>query len=90
MRVFTKRNALVGFLTLKAASRALKRRRHRRSGARIVLLVSLGLVSLGLLAGLAVVARRQREDGRSESAEQREAAEPVAAEQAVPEPSPAA
>jgi hypothetical protein len=89
MRVFTKRNALVGFLTMKAASRALKRRR-RRNGARIVLLVSLGLVSLGLLAGVAVVARRQREEGRSESEATREAAEPVAAEPVVPEPVPAA
>ncbi|HWQ24117.1 MAG TPA: hypothetical protein VNK94_08440 [Gaiellaceae bacterium] len=89
MRVFTKRNALVGFLTMKAASRALKRRR-RRNGARIVLLVSLGLLSLGLLAGLAVVARRQRGEGRSELQVEGEAAEPVAAEPVAPEPVPAA
>jgi len=88
MRVFTKRNALIGFLTMKAASRALKRR--RRNGARIVLLVSLGLLSLGLLAGLAVVARRQRGEGRSELQVEGEAAEPVAAEPVAPEPVPAA
>jgi len=67
--IYTKRNALVGYVTLKAASRALERRRRRkkRDAWKIVLLVVLGLVSLGILAGLAAVAlRHQREPRRLE------------------------
>ena len=61
MNVFTKRNALVGFLTLKA----LERRRRKRNGLKLVLFLVLGLVSLGILAGLAaVVLRRQHGEQR--------------------------
>ncbi|OFW71360.1 MAG: hypothetical protein A2Y55_03970 [Actinobacteria bacterium RBG_16_68_12] len=71
MTIYTKRNALVGYVTLKAASRALERRRRRkqlgRNAWKIVFLVVLGLVSLGILAGLAAVAlRHQREPRRLE------------------------
>jgi len=53
--IFTKRNAAIGYLTLKA----LKHRRKRRSGAKLGLYIALGLVSFGILAGVAaVVARR--------------------------------
>ena len=63
MSVFTKRNALVGFLTLKALER---RRRPKRNGLKLVLFLVLGLVSLGVLAGLAaVVLRRQHGESRS-------------------------
>lgn len=64
MNVFTKRNALVGFLTLKA----LERRRRKRKGLKLVVLLVLGLVSLGVLAGVAaIVLRRQHgEPGRLE------------------------
>lgn len=92
MSVFTKRNALVGFLTLNAASRMLRRRR-RRNGARIVLLVMLGLVSLGLLACLAIVVRRQLGGAQPEEAageeEQASGPETVPATP-MPEPVPAA
>ena len=55
MSIFTKRNAAIGYLTLKA----LERRRKRRSGAKLGLYIALGLVSFGILAGVAaVVARR--------------------------------
>ena len=65
MNVFSKRNALVGFLTLKAASRALERRRRKRNGLKVVVLLVLGLVSLGVLAGLAaVLLRRQHGEPR--------------------------
>ena len=61
MKVFTKRNALVGFLALKA----LERRRRKRNGLKLVLFLVLGLVSLGVLAGLAaVVLRRQHGESR--------------------------
>jgi len=62
VNVFTKRNALVGFLTLKALER---RRRRKRNGLKLVLFLVLGLVSLGILAGLAaVVLRRQHREPR--------------------------
>jgi hypothetical protein len=63
VNVFTKRNALVGFLTLKALER--RRRRRKRNGLKLVLFLVLGLVSLGILAGLAaVVLRRQHREPR--------------------------
>jgi hypothetical protein len=59
--VFNKRNALVGFLTLKALER---RRRKRRSGMKLALFVALGIVSIGILAGIAAVLhRRQNGEG---------------------------
>jgi hypothetical protein len=63
MTVFNKRNALVGFLTLKW----LQQRRKRRSGAKIAMLVGLGIVSAGLLAGIFAVLykRHGSEDGQS-------------------------
>jgi hypothetical protein len=62
MSVFTRRNAIVGFVALKAASKALERRRkkQRRSGLRIAGFVALGLVSVGILAGVAAVMLRRR------------------------------
>jgi hypothetical protein len=59
--IFTKRNAAVGYITLKAASRALERRRsRRRSGFKLGLYIALGLISFGILAGVAAVALRRR------------------------------
>jgi hypothetical protein len=65
--VFNKRNAAVGYIALKAASRKLPRRR-RRSGAKVALFVGLGIVSVGVLAGLAFVLLR-RQQGESEQTE---------------------
>jgi hypothetical protein len=62
--IFNKRNALIGFLTLKAASRARRRmlRKQKRSAWKLPVLVGLGVVSLGVLAVVgAVVLKRQRE-----------------------------
>lgn len=60
MTIFNKRNALVGFITLQAASRALeRRRRRRRSVAKIAAFVALGLVSAGVLAAFAAVLYRR-------------------------------
>lgn len=55
MSIFTKRNAAIGYLTLKA----LERRRKRRSGAKLGLYIALGLVSFGILAGVAAVVVRR-------------------------------
>jgi hypothetical protein len=65
MTVFNRRNALVGFLTLKWLQ---QKRRRRRSGAkRIALFVSLGLVSAGILAAIAGILYRRHgsEEGQS-------------------------
>ena len=94
MSIFNRRNALVGYLALKAAKRAARKkmpnvRRKRRSGWKLVGLGVLGLLSMGILAALAVVLiRRQRDDSRPEGlAVGKEAGENVAA---TPEPIPAA
>ncbi len=83
MNVFTKRNALVGFLTLKAIERRRRRQRVGR-GLRIALFVVLAIVSVGVLAGIAAAFLRQRgdvEELREEAdAAAEEAAEDVAAE----------
>jgi hypothetical protein len=71
VNVFTKRNALVGFVTLKALERRLNRRK-RRSRVKRAAAVGIGVVSLGALAGLAVLLlRRQHADepGSGESDE---------------------
>jgi hypothetical protein len=65
--VFNKRNAAVGYIALKVASRKLRRRR-KRSGAKVALFVGLGLVSVGVLAGLAFVLLR-RQQAESEQTE---------------------
>jgi hypothetical protein len=68
--IFNKRNAAVGYITLKAASRALERRRsRRRSGLKLALYIALGLISVGILAGVAAVAMR-RHGGTAEGPEE--------------------
>jgi hypothetical protein len=96
VNIFTKRNALVGFLTLKAASRKrmLRRKQSKRSTWKLATLVVLGILSVGVLAALgAVILRRQREpehlEGYVEVGE--DVAEiPSAYADAIPEPSTAA
>jgi hypothetical protein len=60
MTIFNRRNALVGFITVKALKRRLRRR--RRNTRKLAAYVALGLISGGILAALVAVAlRRQRE-----------------------------
>jgi hypothetical protein len=54
--IFSKRNAAVGYLAL----RALDRRRRRRNGLRLGLYVALGLLSFGILAAVAAVHLRRK------------------------------
>jgi hypothetical protein len=60
--IFNKRNALVGFLTLKWLE--TRRRRKRRNALKYA---AVGLASLGLIAALgAVIVKRRSEDEPSE------------------------
>ncbi|HET6624719.1 MAG TPA: hypothetical protein VFG70_09315 [Gaiellaceae bacterium] len=83
MNVFNRRNALVGFLTLKALERRRRRQRVGR-GLKIALFVVLAIVSVGVLAGIAAAFLRQRGDVEElleeADAAAEEAAEDVAAE----------
>jgi hypothetical protein len=65
MSIYTRRNAAVGYLTLKALQREIDRRRgrRRRSGMRVAAYVGLGLVSAGILAAVLAVALRRRHNG---------------------------
>ena len=60
MKALSNKNAIVGYMTLKLASRYMRRRRKRdRGGSRIAFYVALGIVSAGLLAGLVYFWRQQ-------------------------------
>jgi len=65
MTIFNRRNAVVGFVTLKALERRLGRRR-RRNGRKIAAFVALGVLSAGVLAAVAVFAVRRQRDGQNE------------------------
>jgi len=67
VNVFTKRNALVGFVTLKALEQRL--RRKRRSRARRLVAVGLGVASIGALAGLAVLLLRRHQGAEEKPVE---------------------
>jgi hypothetical protein len=58
MNVFTRRNALVGFVTLKALENRLSRKK-RRSRTRRIAAIGIGVLSLGMLAGIAVLLLRR-------------------------------
>jgi hypothetical protein len=60
MKIYTRRNAALGYLTLKAVQRSIDRKRKRRSGLRMVAYIGLGLVSAGILAAVLAVALRRR------------------------------
>ena len=71
MKVFTKRNAVVGYVTIRAATRALeqkamkkkktqKKRNKKRGSSKLALYLALGIVSLGILAAVAAFATRRK------------------------------
>ena len=63
MKIFNKRNALIGFLALKVAKRRLRRKGLRRKGPKIAFFSLLGLASLGAVVGIvAVLLKRRGED----------------------------
>lgn len=61
MKIYTRRNALVGYLVLRARKRKIQRKvRRRRSGFKVAAYIGLGLVSAGILAAVLAVAIRRR------------------------------
>ena len=62
MSFYNRRNAAVGYLTIKALQREVdKRRRKRRSGMKVAAYVGLGLVSAGILAAALAIALKRRQ-----------------------------
>ena len=61
MKIFTRKNALVGYLVLNSRKRAVQKRirRRRRTGLKVATYVALGLVSAGVLAAVLFVALRR-------------------------------
>lgn len=96
--IFTKRNAIVGFVTLKALEKARDKRRQKEKRAlRRVGIVALVVVSVGLLAGIATAARKRHAtttpapDGEPEAAKATEGEATTHGNGRVsPEPAPAA
>jgi hypothetical protein len=90
MSFYNRRNAAVGYLTLKALQReASKRRRKRRSGMKVAAYVGLGLVSAGILAAALAVVLKRRHGEAPELADLESEAEIVGEYVTAPEPVPA-
>jgi hypothetical protein len=90
MSFYNRRNAAVGYLTLKVLQRdALRRRRKRRSGMKVAAYVGLGLVSAGILAAALAVVLKRRHNGLDEIADLESESEIVGEYVTAPEPVPA-
>ena len=72
MNIFTKKNALVGYVVLKSLER--RRKQKQRQRARVAAAVGLGALSLGALAGVGVLLYRRHH--AEPSAEDQERSEP--------------
>ena len=68
MKIYTRKNAAVGYLTLKAIQRSMNRKRKRRSGLKVAAYVGLGLVSAGILAAVLAIALKHRSGETDETA----------------------
>lgn len=90
MSFYNRRNAAVGYLTLKALQREVdKRRGKRRSGMKVAAYVGLGLVSAGILAAALAVVLKRRQNGADEVAGIESESEIVGEYVTAPEPVPA-
>jgi hypothetical protein len=90
MKIYTRRNAAVGFLTLKAIQRSVNRKRKRRSGLKVAAYVGLGLVSAGILAAALAMALKHRSGEIEEAALEGDAENEIVGEYVTaPEPVPA-
>ena len=89
MKIYTRRNAAVGYLTLKAIQRRA-RKRKRRSGLKVAAYVGLGLVSAGILAAVLAVALKRRSGEIEEATLESDAENEIVGEfVTAPEPVPA-
>ena len=90
MKIYTRKNAAVGYLTLKAIQRSVDRRRKRRSGFKVAAYVGLGLVSAGILAAVLAIALKRRSGEADEIALEAESENEIVGEYVTaPEPVPA-
>jgi hypothetical protein len=88
MRIHTRRNSAVGYLTLKAIQRSRDRKR-KRSGLKVAAYVGLGLVSAGILAAALAVALKRRSGESDEESVLESEAEIIGEYVTAPEPVPA-
>ena len=90
MKIYTRRNAAVGYLTLKAIQRSVNRKRKRRSGLKVAAYVGLGLVSAGILAAVLAIALKHRSGEIEEATLESDAENEIVGEYVTaPEPVPA-
>jgi hypothetical protein len=90
MKIYTRKNAAVGYVTLKAIQRSIDRKRKRRSGFKVAAYVGLGLVSAGILAAVLAVALKRRSGEVDEIALEAESENEIVGEYVTaPEPVPA-
>ncbi len=92
MKIYTRKNALVGYLVLNARKRAVQKRvrRRRRSGLKVAAYVGLGLVSAGILAAVLAVALKRRSGEIEEATLESDAENEIVGEfVTAPEPVPA-
>jgi len=90
MKIYTRRNAAVGYVTLKAIQRSINRKRKRRSGVKVAAYVGLGLVSAGILAAVLAIALKHRSGEIEETAPEDDAENEIVGEYVTtPEPVPA-
>ena len=92
MKIFTRKNALVGYLVLNSRKRAVEKRlrRRRRSGVKVAAYVGLGILSAGILAAVLAVALKRRASEAEELALGSDAETDIVGEYVTaPEPVPA-
>ena len=90
MKIYTRKNAAVGYVTLKAIQRSVNRKRKRRSGFKVAAYVGLGLVSAGILAAVLAIALKRRSGEADEIALEAESENEIVGEYVTaPEPIPA-
>ena len=90
MSIYNRRNAAVGYLTLKAIQHKIAKKRKRgRRGLKVATYVGLGLASAGILAGVLAIMLRRRQGEGSERAAFESDGEIVGEYVTTPEPVPA-
>jgi hypothetical protein len=90
MKIYTRRNAAVGYVTLKAIQRTLEnKKRKRRNGLKVAAYVGLGIISAGILAAVLAVALKRRSGDSADDSGLDGESEIVGEYVTAPEPVPA-